>query len=250
MGIRTRLAGQLRRRGLGDLVDAVKDMPVSYTTRRDRLDMRRLQLLLRFWMRPDSNGIDIGANIGQVMQMLMESAPHGSHIAFEPLPELSKQLQLRFPTVDVREIALSNRAGTEPFRHVVEIPAMSGLYEQEYPKSVSQQLIEVTLERLDDALPSSYRPDVIKIDVEGAECDVIEGGLDVIGSHRPLLVVEHYAGTGSGPSSPERFHALLEGTDYDVLDIDGGGPYTAGEIRKIYDSRRLWTWIGRPRLRR
>ncbi len=61
-----------------------------------------------------------------------------------------------------------------------------------------------------------YRPDVIKIDVEGAEQQVLEGALETLRRHRPIVIFEH--GTGSA----EAF-GTCPGDIYQLLREQGRG---------------------------
>ena len=81
--------------------------------------------------------------------------------------------------------------------------------------------IRVRTERLDDALPSGYVPALLKIDVEGAELEVLCGGRETIARHRPVVVFEHGAGSadhyGTAPA--------------DVWELlDGAGPFSLAEF--------------------
>jgi len=56
---------------------------------------------------------------------------------------------------------------------------------------------------------NDIRPDVIKIDVEGAELLVLQGGRAVLGSCKPVILCEvhtrHLANCGGSPQQFERF---------------------------------------------
>src|SRR4051794_13635107 len=73
--------------------------------RRNRRDDEHLRLLLRLSLAADDCGIDVGANVGELLGPMTEAAPAGRHIAFEPLPDLAAELARRFPRVDVRAAA-------------------------------------------------------------------------------------------------------------------------------------------------
>lgn len=247
MGVVTAVASKARRRGLGSLVDAIHEVRQPYLVRREHQDLRQLAHLLPFLLRRDSNCVDVGANIGTVLTLFEQAAPAGSHIAFEPLPQLAADLRHRFPRAAVHETALSDQAGEAEFLHVTELPAMSGLKSQEYPRPVSSQSLKVTVSTLSDALPRGYVPSLVKIDVEGAECDVIAGGLEVLALHKPLLVIEHYAGAGAEyDCNPDRLHELITQLGMEILDIDGRGPYEAWDLRRAYEAREIWTFVARP----
>jgi hypothetical protein len=49
----------------------------------------------------------------------------------------------------------------------------------------------VATERLDETLPAGYMPRLIKIDVEGAERQVIEGAIEAISRCKPAVWFDH-----------------------------------------------------------
>jgi FkbM family methyltransferase len=248
MGLRASVRQMLTSVGLGSVVEryhAYVRAKVPYIIQRDRQDMRQIALLLRFVLRPDSNCVDIGANEGAVLRVIATSAPEGRHIAFEPIPHLAARLRDDFASVDVREVALADQRGDAEFVHVVDCEAMSGLHRQQYPfPNWRTETITVAVDRLDGCLPNGYVPDLLKIDVEGAERAVLQGGIQTIRRHRPLIIFEHGKnGAGYQGYGPEAIWPLLE--DYEVFDIDGNGPYTLPRMIEVFDEARVWTWIAR-----
>jgi FkbM family methyltransferase len=226
---------------------AYRESKRPYLQRRDNQDMRNLNLLMRYWLQPDACCVDIGANHGDVLAEIVEVAPRGHHMAFEPLPHLAAELRAKFPDVDVREVALADRRGREDYVFVPAADAYSGLFTQEYPYPWSTESLTVDVDRLDDCIPAGYVPDFIKIDVEGAEAEVLAGAIDTIRRARPLVVFEHYqGGAGSQGSGPADLFGLLTAAGMQVIDIDGEGPYTLEEMEEAFASRRMWTWVARP----
>src|SRR5215831_11789450 len=76
--------------------------------RHDRAENENLRKLLESVLKENSNCIDIGAYRGRVLTELVRIAPGGKHIAYEPLPHLYTYLVQHFPSVDVRQAAVSN----------------------------------------------------------------------------------------------------------------------------------------------
>ena len=142
---------------------------------------------------------------------MVRRAPHGRHIAWEPLPQLAAELRTAFPQVEVHEAALAEAGRTE-FVVVPEDLGYSGLRERSYPGEYRTERIEVAIERLDDALPEGYAPTLIKVNVEGAERGVFAGGLETIARHKPVIVFEHGLGGSDryGTSSDHIFDLLVD----------------------------------------
>ena len=171
----------------------------------------------------------MGANVGEILEEIVRVAPLGRHIAYEPLPDHAADLARRFPGVDIREAALSSSEGQVSFHHVRSRPAMSGLRKRDYPGDEQIEMITVRTERLDAALPDDYVPSLIKIDVEGAEQQVMEGAIETIKRHQPIVAFEHGRGAashyGTGPS--QIFELLCGEAGLRIFDLDGAGPYSA-----------------------
>jgi FkbM family methyltransferase len=231
-----------RRVGAEPALRQAQDLFASAEQRRDRRDGRQLALLLAYVLREDSNCVDAGANVGDVLGQIVRYAPRGSHVAFEPLPDLAADLRRRFPAVDVREAALSDEAGTATFHRVRDGSSRSSLR----PTGSAEDRLTVSVERLDDAVDAGYAPHLIKIDVEGAEGLLLRGAQATLARHRPVVVFEHGAHAERFGTSSEEIHDLLHAAGLRVLDIDGGGPYARTEFAARVRRGDLWTFVARP----
>ena len=208
-------------------------------------DERNMRLLLAFTLGDDSNCIDVGSNEGLVLADIVRLAPNGHHIAFEPLPHLYDRLKATFPAVEVRNVALADSDGSSAFMHVRNMPAYSGLRRRAYPTEPDIEVIKITTQRLDGHLPNGYVPNLIKIDVEGAEQLVIEGALETIKEHRPTILFEHGRGASDYyGGSPSAVHRLLCGeAGLRIFDLDGNGPYSAIEFKRTYERNDRWNFV-------
>jgi FkbM family methyltransferase len=214
------------------------------TARRDRIDNEHLRLLLAFVLAPDSNCIDIGAHRGDVLREMRRLAPHGQHIAFEPVPESHEALRREFPDVEVRGVAVSDAPGEASFVHVPALPSYSGFRRHTYPSPQATNEITVRVESLDTALPDGYVPTLIKVDVEGAERQVFEGAIETITRHRPTVVFEHGAGAADhyGTAPEHVYDLLVERAGLRIFDIDGRGPYTRSEFQAVF-TQPIWNFV-------
>lgn len=167
---------------------------------------------------------DIGANVGFFALLAARLAgPEGRVIAFEPIAEvaaLAREAALRSDLgdrVEVRVAAVGERAGSV----VMCVVAQGGIWSHvatREPHSATTERREVAQVSLDDAVAAGAPPpDVIKIDVEGAEDDVLRGARHVLAEHRPVVVCELH-GTNDEVAD------LLEEAGYAIEPLDGPLP--------------------------
>jgi FkbM family methyltransferase len=168
---------------------------------------------------PRSNCVDIGAHRGAILQYMVEAAPLGKHMAFEPLPGYAPRLASLFPDVDVRAIALADYDGTATFAHVIDAPAYSGFMQRtDAARHLRTEHISVPVMCLDEVAPANRRIDVIKIDVEGAELAVLRGASSVLHAWRPYVIFEHgKGGADACGSAPELVFRELKRADLRVF---------------------------------
>jgi FkbM family methyltransferase len=162
----------------------------------DEIEMDYLELLAD----PDRGAVDVGANLGRYSIRL--AALTQRVWAFEPHPRLSRILEKSLPgNVIVKQAAVSNRHGTielrVPLKRDQQIESLGTL---EIMGDVgAYRTIRVPMLTLDGL--SSENIGFIKIDVEGHELSVVEGGLKLLAAQRPIVLVEadehHKAGTTS-----------------------------------------------------
>jgi FkbM family methyltransferase len=155
----------------------------------------------------------------------------GKIIAFEPFEPTMRMLEKTvwmngFSSItDIHQAAVSNAAG----RRDLFIGATSGhhsLFVLEPSPNNAQGPVDVPLVRLDGVIASGQRIDLLKIDAEGAELEVIEGGTSLIVSNPDIaLIVEfgpsHLRRVGRTPS--QWFASFTElGLDYRVINQESG----------------------------
>jgi FkbM family methyltransferase len=170
-------------------------------------------------LKPNSICVDVGCNYGEILKVMMQAAPQGKFYAFEPLPDLYKWLIEHFEhyypdrNVHIYDLGLSNQPGEKSFNYVIDDPALSGFTRRDYFGVDHQdQQITVKIERLDDIVPADEQIDLIKIDVEGAELEVLQGSVATIKRCWPVIPFEHGWGAANVyGTEPEQIYDLLCG---------------------------------------
>ena len=151
------------------------------------------------FLQPGMTVLDIGAHHGfYTLLASVRVGREGRVIAFEPSPRERERLgrHIRFnkcKNVQVEPVALGNVAGRSDF-FIVE--GYSDYCNSLRPPAVEEQTrtIQVDVTSLDEYLSRSriVEVDFIKLDVEGAELDVLRGAKSILeaGQRRPVLLVE------------------------------------------------------------
>lgn len=157
--------------------------------------------------------IDVGCHEGSILRGMMKLAPNGRFYAFEPLPQLYDKLKVSFPFPEVRlfNLALSNQTGVVTFNHVISNPGYSGILKRKYDRPEETDCtISVSADRLDNVIDTGEDVGFIKIDVEGAELQVLQGAIDTIRRCKPIIVFEHGLGAADCyGTTPDQVYGLL-----------------------------------------
>ena len=134
--------------------------------------------------------IDIGANIGWISLILAESVgSSGKVYSFEPSSKIFnylKQISEKRKQIFPYQMAMSNENGEVSFTN----EKYSDLSHISSNTTKNSETVECkTLDRfVSDKNITSI--DLIKVDVEGHDCQVIEGGLKTLESYSPYLMFE------------------------------------------------------------
>lgn len=157
----------------------------------DKYDFETVDVIKRV-LQKNSNCIDIGAHKGEILKAILKQAPGGKHMAFEPIPCLFHQLQKKYGShVRLFNMALSSEAGEADFTVFKDRPAVSGLKERSFEDArYDTEKIRVRLERLEDLVPANQPVHLIKIDVEGAELEVLKGARRILEQYKPVVLFE------------------------------------------------------------
>lgn len=201
----------------------------------DNIDAHCIRLLLKPFQHPviiskfcktGTTVIDIGANIGEwSLPMARSIGEEGRLISFEPIPYLCDSVNKTFRINGIFHarcfpIAISNKIGNAKLfmncgkEEILNIGASS----IEGPPSENSTTIEVQTATLDEfiSIHKVDRISFIKIDVEGHEYAVIEGAVQTLSTHRPVLTIE--VGNESSEKR-ELISDILKRLNYEMIGI-------------------------------
>ena len=168
--------------------------------------------------------LDIGANIGShTLPLAKIVGPSGRVYAFEPtdyafgkqLRNLSLNLELSRRVTAIQAMLAGCRTQEKPQAIPSSWPLDGVLEAQLHPINLGRfnTLEGAQIFRLDDWVAQEQLPriDFVKIDVDGYEIDVIEGAVETLRRHKPVMMMEFAPDNFSerGRSFTELLDALL-----------------------------------------
>ena len=142
--------------------------------------------------RPIRTLIDIGAHIGKFSLPIRVRFPHARIYAFEPLSDAYEKLVSNFAgdrRFKAYNVALGNENRAVEFHRSSRSTSSSvlrlgELHKSAFPESADESIESVEMRRLDDFFTDGNNPlisDVlIKIDVQGLEYEVLDGGRETV----------------------------------------------------------------------
>jgi FkbM family methyltransferase len=210
--------------GLGDgLRLSMRHIPVSHAHAgafpRGLLEVS-VQEAMRRLLGPGDVFYDVGANVGFFALVgARQVGPEGAAYAFEPVPEniaaIRESAALNgLANLEVIESAVGRAAGHDRLL-LVEDLSWSHL-ESLGPHPRTRATVEIEVVAIDDLVASGRirPPNLVKIDVEGAEIDVLEGMRKTISEHQPAIVCELH-GTAA------RFVETMDALGYATANLEG-----------------------------
>lgn len=190
-----------------------------------------LQHAIQRWAKAGQVVYDLGANVGYVSLLFARAVgAQGRVFAFEPLPANQERLQRNLalnPSLPVELVpaAAAERSGRSQFA----LHGSDDMGRLHAGSSPAADTIEVKTVAVDDFASTHPAPNVIKIDVEGAEALALQGMQQVLRTHQPTLFIELH-----GYEAGRTCWDLLAFANYQVHWMQA--PYapipTVGELKK------------------
>jgi len=172
--------------------------------------------------------VDVGAHDGRhTAEFLRLVGPTGYVHAFEPIPEkfiAIQALEAAHINLKTHNIALSDVIGEAEFFVVKGALEESGLRQRIYNNQEIANPIAITtsVKTLDAMADTIGKVDLLKIDVEGAELNVLNGANELIKKSRPIIYTEYGCGAYSSYGrNAEDLFLFFSDLKYVALDLFG-----------------------------
>jgi FkbM family methyltransferase len=198
--------------------------PSAYYRRRIAAEARagepELAVLAKLTRR-GGTAVDVGANQGFFAYALSDLADRV--VAFEPNPDyaLFARVMLR-GRAEVYRLALADRPGRVAFRvpidHDGTVLHLAGSLKGTHVQFPRERAYQVEVRTLDSFRLTDVR--FIKVDVEGSEREVLDGGAATIARDRPALLLELLSGTHADPGGYTA--AICAAFGYDAFIVQRG----------------------------
>ncbi len=177
--------------------------------------------------------IDIGAANGEILMFLQTDFPTNPFYAFEPNPAFQDILHLKSKksmNIKIRNIALSNKPGEMPFfvnsnslTSSLKKADSSLLKHKKHPYESSMILekeLLVQVNTLDNEFAdNSENVLLIKLDVQGAELDVLSGGTQLLQRTKYILTEMQKHKFYENSSSYDVVDRFLQNQGFELVDI-------------------------------
>lgn len=191
-----------------------------------------LPIILSMLVEFKSTIVDVGANVGEWIRIVNIHAPwRANFICFEANPDLKLPEEYIMCPVDWRNHALGGKKSSMSL--IVPENHRLGYLGSNKSQTENSRSVEVEVKLLDDIELSNIEKNVfMKIDVEGAEKIVLDGGKDFIKNKRPSIFIETYDDFAQRhDSTSKEVLTILEDLDYQIYWIN-----TEDKLTKIVPS--------------
>ena len=135
--------------------------------------------------------VDVGANVGLFSHLVFCINSRAEMIAFEPLPALYQKLEMLRQRTGIKLDIRAKAVGRKPGEALLESPhGYDGVSRICVSERSEGQTYRVEVTALDKEL-AAREILLMKIDVEGYECEVIAGAMQTLSRTRFLIVEAH-----------------------------------------------------------
>ena len=235
------------RRMLRHLGYDLHSLPVECLTLRD------LELDLCYLIKSSNPVVlDVGANIGQTVDLLRRTLANPRIFSFEPNPAVATGLERKYAScgVVVEAMALGSNEGTTRF-NILENHELSSVLELQqndknpFSDTAVRQIVDVPITTIDSYVQKHELTQIaiLKIDTQGFDLEVLRGATETLGRRavETVLVEVNFISLYKGQNSFGDIERFLAASGYGLL--------TLYEVNRLNSCLRWATACFRPTIR-
>jgi FkbM family methyltransferase len=209
-------------------------------------------VLFKSHIRLGDRVLDVGANIGFHSLLFAQLVgPTGQVVSFEPVKYLYDALNASIAENHFQDrcqpyhCAISDRAGRALIRHAPGTTNFGGGHLAERKQDDGHAYDEIETQTLSHFI-SNDRCSFVKIDAEGAEAKILQGGVDLLQRDRPLVFVELFNAQLQRVSGVDATTVIrsMATHGYRCFETRGGKP---GQQLEAYDAPEIINVLFAPR---
>ncbi len=180
-------------------------------------------VFLRTTTTRDAICYDIGANIGYHALVMAEAAENGKVYAFEPIPQVCEILKKNIDINHKQNITIVPKVVARVVGKIqlgldTSIDQAAIKFATNSENHRTREIIECDGDTLDNFVSvGNTPPSLIKIDVEGAEVDVLQGAHGILAQYHPLVLCETH-----GQAAARGVHEILCEHAYELFLVHNG----------------------------
>jgi FkbM family methyltransferase len=179
----------------------------------------------------DGTFVDVGMNLGQTLIKVKAVDPYINYLGFEPNPYcinyLNKLIDInKYINTKIYPIAIGSKTYISKLRifNETHVDSSASLIENFRSEVSVRKMLNIPVFKFSDIeVEESFKIGVLKIDVEGAELDVLESFAEKIKSDTPVILMEILPVYNKDKSirfiRQEKIYELLYKMDYSILRV-------------------------------
>lgn len=138
---------------------------------------------------------DIGAHKGGYTEYVLGELPEADCFLFEPNESLCKEFLGKYNAFDI--LIGDTNAGKKFYQCAGKADELSSIYNREVFKEIETSVVHKLCATIDQFCFDNYiyHIDLLKIDVEGAELDVLKGSVKMLSDKKITFLQVEYGGT-------------------------------------------------------
>lgn len=180
-----------------------------------------IELLLRMKTRGENptGFLDVGAHFGETNQIIRAIYPDKRVVSFEANPHCEQELKNMGSEYLMCLLGRETKQSAKLFMNP-DNPTSTGvsIYKENTNFFEKPNILEIPMYRLDDVVPIEASFDFLKIDVQGAEIDVLEGSTKLIPAIKWIFLEVSFINYNEGAPLFDEVYMYLRNLGYRITD--------------------------------